>query len=114
MTMRAGFAIVTAALLLAEVALTRVFSGTIGYYFAFMSISIAMLGLGAGSLWVTLRGERAASAEERAGFAAAGLSLGTAFATVLFLRYYPAMGLSGSAGQLAHIFLFAALFVPFL
>ncbi len=110
---RAAFAIVTASLLLTEVTLTRVFSGTIGYYFAFMSISIAMLGLGAGSLWVTLRGERGDSPEWRAGLAALGLSLSMASATLLFLRFYPELGDGGYRGQLAHVFLFGALFVPF-
>ena len=108
-----AFAIVTASLLLAEVTLTRVFSGTIGYYFAFMSISIAMLGLGAGGLWVTLRGERAVTPEWRAGLAALGLSLTTAAATLLFLRFYPAMGDEGHRDQLAQVLLFGALFVPF-
>ena len=82
---RLGFAIVTAALLLAEIALTRVFSGTIGYYFAFMSISVAMLGLGAGSLWVTLRGVApGADAHVRAGHAALGLGVSGAIAMHIF------------------------------
>ena len=111
---RAGFAIVTASLLLAEIALTRVFSGTIGYYFAFMSISVAMLGLGAGSLWVTLRGDVDIAPDVRAGRAAVGLGLTGALAMLVYLRFYPAMGLEGSAGQIAYVGLFGALFVPFL
>jgi hypothetical protein len=110
---RMAFAIVTASLLLVEVTLTRVFSGTIGYYFAFMSISIAMLGLGSGSLWVTLRGERAGLPERRAGLAALGLSLSAASATLLFLRFYPAMGNESLPNQLVQVLLFGALFVPF-
>ncbi len=114
MSSRVAFAIVTASLLLAEIALTRVFSGTIGYYFAFMSISVAMLGLGAGSLWVTLRGPVALSTEERAGRLAIALAIAMAASTLAYLRWYPAMGLPGGAGQLAQVAIFAALFAPFL
>lgn len=111
---RVGFALVTAALLLAEIALTRLFSATIGYYFAFMSISVAMLGLGAGGLWVTLRGEVPLEAPERAGRAALALALVGALATLVYLRYYPEMGAEGTAGQVAYVALFGALFAPFL
>jgi predicted membrane-bound spermidine synthase len=78
-----------------------------------MSISIAMLGLGTGSLWVTLRGERTGLPERRAGLAALGLSLAAAAATLLFLRFYPAMGGESHRGQLVQVLLFGALFVPF-
>jgi len=114
MLSRVAFALVTASLLLSEIALTRVFSGTIGYYFAFMSISVAMLGLGAGSLWVTLRGKVEIAPEERAGRAAFVLAIAIAASTLLYLRYYPAMGDPGNAGQWAQVGIFAALFVPFL
>lgn len=111
---RAGFAVVTAALLLSEIALTRVFSATIGYYFAFMSISVAMLGLGAGSLWVTLRGEVKLHPDARAGRAALALAVVGAAAMLAYLKYYPAMGDEGTAGQVAYVALFGALFAPFL
>ncbi len=111
---RAAFAVVTATLLLLEITLTRVFSGTIGYYFAFMSISVAMLGLGAGSLWVTLRGAVSRSPLLRAASAATALGATGAFATAIYLRYYPAMGEEGLFGQAAYVGLFAALFLPFL
>ncbi|HEU4411220.1 MAG TPA: hypothetical protein VFS43_38560 [Polyangiaceae bacterium] len=111
---RAGFAVVTAALLLAEIALTRLFSGTIGYYFAFMSISVAMLGLGAGSLWVTLRREGPAGPYVRSAGAALGLGASGALSTLAYLAYYPAMGAEGLTGQLAYLGLFGALFLPFL
>jgi predicted membrane-bound spermidine synthase len=111
---RAGFAVVTAALLLSEIALTRVFSATIGYYFAFMSISVAMLGLGAGSLWVTLRGEVRLAPDVRAGRAAFGLAVVGALAMLAYLRFYPLMGDEGTTGQIAYVALFGALFAPFL
>ncbi len=111
---RLGFAVVTFSLLLAEIALTRVFSGTIGYYFAFMSISVAMLGLGAGSLWVTLRGETGLDPDVRAGRAA--LVMGAAFvaAMLVYLTRYPVMNDPGNVGQVAYIGIFAVLFLPFL
>lgn len=111
---RIGFGIVTATLLLAEIALTRVFSGTIGYYFAFMSISVAMLGLGAGSLWVTLRGTVEGHPHTRAGNAAVGLSATAAGSLLVYLMFYPSMGLDGFAGQAAYVGIFGALFLPFL
>jgi len=114
MAARIAFAIVTASLLLMEIALTRVFSGTIGYYFAFMSISVAMLGLGAGSLWVTLRGAVKIDPDERAGRAALLLALTSAASTLFYLRRYPTLGLEGNAGQTAHVVIFGVLFVPFL
>lgn len=111
--LRAGFAVVTAALLLAEIALTRLFSATIGYYFAFMSISVAMLGLGAGGLWVALRGDVPLEAPVRAGRLAWALGLVGVASTAIYLRFYPAMGAEGSTGQLAYVALFGALFAPF-
>jgi hypothetical protein len=111
---RAAFAVVTASLLLAEIALTRVFSGTIGYYFAFMSISVAMLGLGAGSLWVTLRGPVPVPPYVRSAHAAFGMAVLGAASILAYLRYYPAMGGEGASGQAAYVAIFAALFVPFL
>ncbi|MGZ3419792.1 MAG: hypothetical protein ACXVEE_18095 [Polyangiales bacterium] len=111
---RVAFALVTASLLLAEIALTRVFSGTIGYYFAFMSISVAMLGLGAGSLWVTLRGPLKITTEERAGRLAFAIAITMAASILIYLKWYPEMGLEGSSGQMAQTGIFAALFVPFL
>jgi hypothetical protein len=111
---RLAFAVLTASLLLAEIGLTRLFSGTIGYYFAFMSISVAMLGLGAGSLWVTLRGALKISAHQRAAVAAMGLAVSGVASTIAYLRFYPSMGLEGMAGQVAYVLLFGALFFPFL
>jgi len=111
---RVAFAVITATLLLSEIGLTRLFSGTIGYYFAFMSISVAMLGLGTGSLFVTLRGKRAASPDLQAAQASIGLAVSGVLATVLYLKFYPSMGMPGLTGQIAYVALFGALFFPFL
>ena len=111
---RFAFAVITACLLLTEITLTRVFSGTIGYYFAFMSISVAMLGLGAGSLWVTLRGPIRTHPHVRAAVASLGLGVALAAATWLYLRRYPALGTVDAQSQKMQVLLFGALFVPFL
>ncbi len=47
-----AFALVTAALLIAQIVLSRLFTATVGYYYAFMLVSLAMLGLGSGALVV--------------------------------------------------------------
>ena len=47
-TVLAGLALTSFAALLLELALTRIFSVVLFYHFAFLAISIALLGLGAG------------------------------------------------------------------
>jgi hypothetical protein len=53
------------AALLLELALTRLFSVVLFYHFAFLAISIALLGLGAGGVFAYLLRSRLASAETR-------------------------------------------------
>ncbi len=50
----AGVACVSAALLMTELALTRIFSVTMYYHFAFLAISIALFGLSASGVYVYL------------------------------------------------------------
>jgi spermidine synthase len=50
----AGVACISAALLMTELALTRIFSVTMYYHFAFLAISIALFGLGASGVYVFL------------------------------------------------------------
>ena len=54
----AGLFAVTLATLMLQVLLTRIFSVTLWYHFAFMAISIAMFGLSVGATWVYLRPRR--------------------------------------------------------
>src|SRR5258706_15417512 len=49
-----GVAAVSAALLMIELALTRIFSVTMYYHFAFLAISIALFGLSASGVYVYL------------------------------------------------------------
>jgi hypothetical protein len=57
-TLLAGLALTSFAALLLELSLTRLFSVVLFYHFAFLAISIALLGLGAGGVFAYLRKER--------------------------------------------------------
>ncbi len=61
-----GMALCSFAALLLELALTRLFSVVLFYHFAFLAISIALLGLGAGGVFAHLRRNRLARFETRA------------------------------------------------
>src|ERR1700727_2317370 len=64
-TLLAGLALTSFAALLLELALTRLFCGVRFYHFAFLAISIALLGLGAGGVFAYLLKNRLARAETR-------------------------------------------------
>src|SRR5579864_885497 len=59
-TLLAGLALTSFAALLLELALTRLFSVVLFYHFAFLAISIALLGLGAGGVFAYLLKSRLA------------------------------------------------------
>ncbi len=61
----AGLALTSFAALLLELALTRLFSVVLFYHFAFLAISIALLGLGAGGVFAYLLKVRLASTDTR-------------------------------------------------
>ena len=79
----AGVAAVSAALLMTELALTRIFSVTMYYHFAFLAISIALFGLSASGVTVYLLRRRLASVHT--GMLLAAISLTHAFATLIAL-----------------------------
>src|SRR5216684_4325301 len=54
MSVRAGVFLITLSGLIFEIALTRIYSATIWYHFAFVVISMALLGWGLGGLAVHL------------------------------------------------------------
>ncbi|MGA2745658.1 MAG: hypothetical protein ABSE44_13275 [Candidatus Sulfotelmatobacter sp.] len=64
-TLLAGLALTSFAALLLELALTRLFSVVLFYHFAFLAISIALLGLGAGGVFAYLLKSRLAAAPTR-------------------------------------------------
>jgi hypothetical protein len=61
----AGIAAISAAILMTELALTRIFSVTMYYHFAFLAISIALFGLSASGVAVYVLRDRLAGAETR-------------------------------------------------
>src|SRR5215813_10718878 len=61
----AGVALSSFAALLLELSLTRLFSVVLFYHFAFLAISIALLGLGAGGVFAYLRKEKLARVATR-------------------------------------------------
>ncbi len=64
-TLLAGLALTSFAALLLELALTRLFSVVLFYHFAFLAISIALLGLGAGGVFAYLLKSRLATHDTR-------------------------------------------------
>src|SRR5271154_4310637 len=64
-TLLAGLGLTSFAALLLELALTRLFSVVLFYHFAFLAISIALLGLGAGGVFAYLFKNRLAKAATR-------------------------------------------------
>src|SRR5690348_5107221 len=74
----AGIALVSATLLMTELALTRIFSVTMYYHFAFLAISIALFGLSASGVAVYLTRLRMAHVDTRRLLATCALAHGTA------------------------------------
>jgi spermidine synthase len=83
-TLMAGLALTSFATLLLELALTRLFSVVLFYHFAFLAISIALLGLGAGGVFAYLLKNRLASSGTRA--LAAWVCMANAAAVVIVLE----------------------------
>jgi spermidine synthase len=65
-TLLAGLGLTSFAALLLELSLTRLFSVVLFYHFAFLAISIALLGLGAGGVFAYLLKKRLAGTSTRA------------------------------------------------
>jgi hypothetical protein len=110
----AGIALVSFAALLLELALTRLFSVVLFYHFAFLAISIALLGLGAGGVFAYLRQDWLATHDVRK--IGALLCLVNAVAVVVALEVVlhtrVSLQLSGyNFKRLTAIYLFSA--VPF-
>ena len=84
----AGIAATSAALLMTELALTRIFSVTMFYHFAFLAISIALFGLSASGVFVYVRRQRLAGAGTPELLCGAALlhSAATLFALALLVR----------------------------
>jgi spermidine synthase len=83
-TLLAGLGLTSFGALLLELALTRLFSVVLFYHFAFLAISIALLGLGAGGVFAYLFKNRLARAGTRA--LAARLSIDSAILVFIALE----------------------------
>jgi hypothetical protein len=112
--MYGGLFMVTLSTLMLEILLTRIFSVTMWYHFAFMAISIAMFGMTAGAVAVYLLPSRFPQAHamrqmsrQALFFALAALA---AFLVHLWVPFQPQMTLAGLASVAAT---FAALSLPF-
>ena len=87
----AAVGLTTAATLILELTLTRIFSVVFYYHFAFLAISVALFGLGAGgvlSYYVTARGEALFSRLALLSLANAGAVIGS-LALILYLAGIP-------------------------
>ena len=80
----------TAAILAAQIALSRLLASTLGYYFAFMLVSFAMLGLASGALLVHVRvhGFRREKLERDAAALAILCAVSGCLGTIAYLRVY--------------------------
>jgi predicted membrane-bound spermidine synthase len=111
----AGIFAVSAALLMTELALTRIFSVTMFYHFAFLAISIALFGLSASSVGVYVARRRLERYDTRWLLAVLALLHAIATLVALFALVRLRAGLNYSAENLARmlaIYGFASL--PFL
>src|SRR5580698_4802748 len=79
-----GLALTSFSALLLELALTRLFSVILFYHFAFLAISIALLGLGAGGVFAYLLKSRLSNYSTRA--LASGLCMANAILVVVVLE----------------------------
>jgi hypothetical protein len=105
----------SAAVLVIELTLTRVFSVTMFYHFAFLAISIAMFGLSASSvfIYVTPRWHRADGVGKQLQFYAALFWIVTTVSSILLLRMRVGLDYSaGNAVRMIGIYLLAA--APFM
>src|SRR5512146_1864396 len=81
----AGVALTTLATLVLELSLTRIFSVVFYYHFAFLAISIALFGLGAGGVLSYLVGVTGREVYRRIGMLACCVSLVTVLALIFLL-----------------------------
>src|SRR5215204_6427363 len=96
-----GIAAVSAALLMTELALTRIFSVTMYYHFAFLAISIALFGLSASGVLVFVLRSRLAVIDTRGLLCAGALIHGVATLAALACLVRVRVGLNYSPRNLA-------------
>ena len=109
-----GLFLVTLATIMYEVALTRIFSVTMWYHFAFVAISVAMFGMTVGALIVYLRPGWFPPERVSGGLGASALTFGVAIVlsllTQLAVPFAPALSL---LGLYSVVFTYVVVAVPF-
>jgi len=100
-TVLGGIAAVSAALLMTELALTRIFSVTMYYHFAFLAISIALFGLSASGVFVFVTRGRFAAIDTRQLLTTGALVHGAATVIALACLVRIRVGLNYSPANMA-------------
>src|SRR5438094_569298 len=110
----AGVALSSFSALLLELALTRLFSVVLFYHFAFLAISIALLGLGAGGVFAHLRKDWLSSRELRSIAAACAAVAAIAIPAVLEIVLHTPVSLKLTGGNFLRLTaIYMASAVPF-
>ena len=104
-----GIAAVSAALLMTELALTRIFSVTMYYHFAFLAISIALFGLSASGVFVYVMRHRLATRGTQELLTAGAIAYAVATIVALACLVRIRVGLNYSPSNLALMLLIYAL-----
>jgi spermidine synthase len=113
-TLLAGLALTSFSALLLELALTRLFSVVLFYHFAFLAISIALLGLGAGGVFAYLLKARLAVTDTRTLAARLCMANSVVILVVLEIVLHVPVALRVSWGNFARLtVLYLAAAVPF-
>jgi spermidine synthase len=113
-TLLAGLALTSFSALLLELALTRLFSVVLFYHFAFLAISIALLGLGAGGVFAYLLKARLATTDTRTLAARLCMANSVVVLVVLEIVLHVPVALRVSWGNFARLtVLYLAAAVPF-
>jgi spermidine synthase len=113
-TVLAGLALTSFAALLLELALTRLFSVVLFYHFAFLAISIALLGLGAGGVFAYLLKAKLARVPTRALAARLCIANSVLVSVVLEIVLHVPVALTVTGKNFLHLsVLYLAAAVPF-
>ncbi len=113
-TLLAGLALTSFSALLLELALTRLFSVVLFYHFAFLAISIALLGLGAGGVFAYLLKTRLSATSTRRLAARLCMTNSVVVLVVLEIVLHVPVALRVSWGNFARLtVLYLAAAVPF-
>jgi SAM-dependent methyltransferase len=108
----AGLFCVTLATLMHEILLTRIFSVTMWYHFAFMAISIAMFGMTVGAVVVFLRKDSTTALHSRLSASALGYALSLVLGFLVYLRI-PFIGDTSAKSILFLTLSYVIIAVPF-